>query len=308
MRSLGIDVGATNVKWVVLEAANGGRVLAEGSERTRGERGPQVVLRAFSELAHRLIAEHGIERIGLGLPGPLDLRRGRTVFLANMPGWKDVPVVQPLAAAAGLPVALVNDARAFTLGEFQLGAGRGASTMIGVTLGTGVGGGIIVNGQLLLDLNGTAGEIGHQTLEPSGPPCGCGNHGCLEQFASGPAIARAAGAETAEQVVEAARAGDAVAREALAHAGRYLGIGIANVVLTVAPEAVVIGGGVAEAGELILEPTRQELARRVKVMPVEQVRVVRAELGQRAGAIGAALWGAGVASAASFRQDNPAKT
>jgi glucokinase len=177
--------------------------------------------------------------------------------------------------------------------------------MVGFTIGTGIGGGVVVDGRLLLGMNGTIGELGHQAIVPDGPPCGCGSHGCLEALAAGPAIARAAGMATPEDVVDAARSGDRRAGAVLEQAGAYLGIGIANVVLTVGPERVVIGGGVAEAGELILRPARDELARRVTVMPLERISVLSAELGTGAGAIGAALWGARIGELAA-RHRGPA--
>jgi glucokinase len=294
--NLGIDVGGTNIKWVLL--ADDHHVLAEGEIATHADLGPDAVMRRIVDLAQTAASTHPVRRVGIGMPGPLDLERGRTVFLGNLPGWADYPVVDPLEAELELPVALINDARAFTLAELGLGAGAGARTMVGFTIGTGVGGGIVVDGQLLLGMNGTIGEIGHQTLDVDGPPCGCGNRGCLEQFAAGPAIARAAAMKTPEQVFEAARAGDRAARDVLARAGTYLGIGIANVVLAVGPERVVVGGGVAAAGELILEPARQEFRRRVTVMPLERIQIVPAALGPRAGAIGAALWGARAAGRA----------
>jgi glucokinase len=139
-------------------------------------------------------------------------------------------------------------------------------------------------------MNGNVGELGHQTLEPDGPPCGCGNHGCLEAFSAGPAIARAAGMASPELVVEAARAGNHKAAGVLARAGEYLGIGMANVAVVVAPERIVVGGGVAAAGDLLLEPARKEFARRLTVLPTDRIPIVPAELGLRAGAIGAAVW------------------
>lgn len=293
MRALGIDLGGTNVKWVVLDLAGEADVVAEGQAPTRAELGPAIALDRLAELGRHAAEKAGpIDRVGVGMPGPLDLERGRTVFLGNLPGWEDYPIVEPLEAKLGLPVSLINDARAFTLAELRLGAGRGCQTMVGFTLGTGIGGGIVVDGHLLMHFNGLVGELGHQTLVPDGPPCGCGNRGCLEQYAAGPAIAHAAGMASPELVFEAARAGDRGAIEALARAGAYLGIGIANVALAVGPERVVIGGGVAEAGDLILEPARAEMRRRLTVMPLDRIAVVRAELGPRAGAVGAALWGA----------------
>jgi glucokinase len=291
MQTLGVDLGGSSIKWIVLSA--GRELVAQGQIETQAERGPRHVLDRIVELARRTQTEHGdVEGIGLGMPGPLDLERGRAVFLANLPGWDDTPIVEPLAAAVGLPVALINDARAFTLAELELGAGAGVRDMVGITLGTGVGGGVVVGGQLLLGLNGNVGEIGHQTLVPDGPPCGCGNHGCLEAFASGPAIARDAGFATPEQVFEAARSGDRRASAALERAGAYLGIGIANILTCVGPERIVIGGGVAAAGDRILEPARRELHRRMRAVPLDRVDIVPATLGIAAGAIGAALWGA----------------
>jgi glucokinase len=298
VRVLGVDIGGTSVKWVVLETEPELRVAGEGQVTIERERGPGVALDGIAALARQLCAEDGgLDRLGLGMPGPLDLERGRTVFLGNFPGWEDYAVVAPLERDTGLPVALVNDARAFTLAELELGAGRGCSAMIGFTIGTGVGGGVVVGGRLLMHASGTVGELGHQTLEPDGPPCGCGNHGCLETFSAGPAIARAAGLATPELAVEAARSGDRRATAVLARAGEYLGIGMANVALAVGPERIVVGGGVAAAGDLLLEPARREFARRLTVMPAERIPVVPAELGVGAGAVGAALWAARAATA-----------
>ena len=151
-----------------------------------------------------------IQSLGIGVPGLYDPVAGATRFLVNMPGdWAGRPVAAPVAASLGIPVRLINDARAFGLAELRLGAGRGASSMVGLTLGTGVGGVIAVDGRVVLGHDGTAGEVGHQTIDPDGPPCGCGNNGCLEAFARADRIAAACGTATAEAAVEAARAGDA---------------------------------------------------------------------------------------------------
>jgi glucokinase len=191
-----------------------------------------------------------------------------------------------------LPVALVNDARAFGLAELRLGAARGASSMIGLTLGTGVGGVFAVDGRVHQGHDGTGGELGHQTIDPDGPWCGCGNRGCVEAYARADQIAAACGTPTAEDAVRAARAGDERARSGLADVGRYLGIGIANMITVITPDRVVLGGGVAAAGDLLFDPIRQEIARRVRTTSIEEVMVVAAELGTWAGAIGAALYGA----------------
>ena len=293
MRVLGIDLGGTNIKIAVLERGDPPRVLFEGSKETHAEHGPEVVLDRMAAAAREGIAAAGpVARVGVGCPGPLDMEGGRSLFMTNLPGWENQPIVAPLEERLGLPVALINDVRAYTLAEHQAGAGRGCTDMVCFALGTGVGGGVVVCGRLLLGLNGTAGELGHQTIDPDGPPCPCGSTGCLEQFVSGPAIARAAGTATAAEAIEAARAGDRVAAEAVEHAGAYLGIGIANVVLAVGSERVIVGGGVAEAGDLLLAPARREFARRNRVMPIERVSILRAALGPHAGAVGAGLWGA----------------
>ena len=230
------------------------------------------------------------------MPGLYDPAAGTTRFLVNVPGdWADRPVAGPVGAALGLPAVLINDARAFGLAELRLGAGRGASSMIGLTLGTGVGGVIAVDGRVHQGHDGTAGEIGHQTIEPDGPWCGCGNRGCLEAFARADQIAAACGTATVEEAIARARAGDARAIEGLAQIARYLGIGIANMIVVISPDRVVIGGGIAAASDLLLGPIRDELRRRVRTTSLEAVEIVTAELGTWAGAIGAAIHGAEMA-------------
>ena len=175
--------------------------------------------------------------------------------------------------------------------------------MIGLTLGTGVGGVIVVDGKVLHGHDGTAGEIGHQTIEPDGPWCGCGNRGCLEALARADQIAAACGTSTAEEAIGRARAGDVRATEGLARVARYLGIGIANMVTVISPDRVVIGGGIAAAADLLLDPIRDELRRRVKTTDLDEVEIVTAELGTWAGAIGAAIHGAEAAERQSATTD-----
>jgi glucokinase len=291
VRALGLDLGGTAIKACVLSIDMPVSILDQRRAETRAARGPEAVLDRVAALARGAIADAGpVESVGLGAPGPLDVEHGRSLFMPNLPGWTDVPVVAELERRLGLPVFLINDVRALTLAELELGAGRGCDDLVCFALGTGVGGGVVVGGRLLLGMNGTIGELGHQTVEPLGPQCRCGSRGCLEQYASGTAIAAAAGRASAKEVVEAARSGDACAREVLDRAGTMLGIGIANSTLVVGPQRVIVGGGVAAAGDLLLEPARRELARRNRMMPVERIEVVPAELGSAAGSIGAALW------------------
>jgi glucokinase len=292
---LGIDLGATNLKWVAVEHDDGDwTTLDRGQEPTRAADGAAAVVDQLVEVG-RIGTERwpGISSIGIGIPGLYDPVAGTVRFLVNLRGdWTGRPVARPVGAAIGLPVALINDARAFGLAELRLGAGRGASSLVGLTLGTGVGGVVAIDGRVHLGHDGTAGELGHQTIDPDGPSCPCGNQGCLEAFARADAIAEACGTETAEAAVSAAQAGDKRAIEGLATVGRYLGIGIANMITVITPDRVVVGGGLSAAGELLLIPIREELGRRVRMTSLDSVDVVIAELGTWAGAIGAAIHGA----------------
>jgi glucokinase len=242
----------------------------------------------------------------------LDLEKGLTLFLPNLPGqWREVPLADTLSkACGGLPVSLLNDVRAITLGEYTFGAGRGVDNMACYAIGTGIGGGIVVNGKLVLGIGGTAGELGHHTIDINGPRCGCGNYGCLEAFATAPAIA-SMGVKAVQQglttkiadlceydlnkitpklIAEAAEKGDEIANEIYQDAGHYIGTGIANVLVTIGPRRVVISGGVAAAGELLLVPIRETIKKRVFVMPQEEVTVLVGELGSDAGILGMAEW------------------
>jgi glucokinase len=298
-RHVGLDLGATNLKWCVVEHAGGDwRRLADGQVPTRvaaeTDLVPAAVTAQLAEVAVGAIAAWGpVASVGIGIPGLYDPAAGTTRFLVNLSGpWAEHPVAGPVAEAVGVPVFLINDARAFGLAELRLGAGRGASSMVGLTLGTGVGGVFAVDGRVHLGHDGTGGEIGHQTIDPDGPWCNCGNRGCLEAYARADQIAAACGTSTAEEAVRAAKAGDARARAGLADVGRYLGIGIANMITVISPDRVVLGGGVAAAGELLLAPIRAEIARRVTMTSLDEVALVTAELGTLAGAIGAAVHGA----------------
>ena len=300
-RHLGLDLGGTNIKWAVVEHdGRAWRIVDRDHVPTPTAEGPDVVVPRLASVGAEAIARSpGVTSVGIGVPGLYDPAAGTTRFLVNFPGpWAGRPVAGPVGAALDLPTALINDARAFGLAELRLGAGRGASSMIGLTLGTGVGGVIAIDGHVHQGHDGTGGELGHQTLDPDGPPCGCGNRGCLEAFARADRIAAACGTETADAAFEAARAADPRAIVGLALVGRYLGIGIANMITVINPDVVVIGGGIAAAFDLLRGTVEAELRERVRTTDLDRVRLVTAELGTWAGAIGAAIHGAEMAQAA----------
>jgi glucokinase len=287
-----LDLGGTNIKTVVLEAEGADlRAVSSATAPTHADRGPSAVVERLVELGLSAIIESGpVDGVGLGIPGLFDRVQGVAILLPNLPGsWAGVSLRGSLEDGLGAPVTLVNDARAFTLAEGRMGAGSGCSTLIGMTLGTGVGGGILVDGKLHLGAWGRAGEIGHQTVLPDGPICGCGNRGCLEAVAKADELARLGGRSTAEEVFSGVQKGDALCRAAVHTVAGYLGIGLANLVTVFGPERIVIGGGIAAAGDLVLDPIRDALRARVTLVPADQIEVVAASLGPAAGSVGAAL-------------------
>jgi glucokinase len=291
---VGLDLGGTNVKCAVVERGDGApRVVATDACPTDPGDGTEAVLERVAALGRRTVAPFGEPATaGLALPGHFDAARGTGGLLPNLGGdWAGRPVAAPVAERLGVPVALVNDARALTLAELRMGAGRGVADLVCLAIGTGVGGGVAIGGSVHLGL-GHAGEIGHTTVDPEGPSCGCGNRGCLDRMASADAIAADAGQPTARAAALAARAGEPASLAAFARAAERIGRVLAGAIVLLWPERVVVGGGVAEAGDALFAPLRAEIRRRACVAPVDRIAVVPAELGPHAGAVGAAFWAA----------------
>jgi glucokinase len=299
-RYLGLDIGGTNIKTAIIADDDGHgppgsriapAVVDTQTFATDGQAGPSAVVDQVCRIGHRIAAQFGgVRAAAVTLPGTFDPATGRAKVVPNLPGaWTGTPVRGPVAAALGVPTTLVNDARAFALAESLVGAARGLRTVVCVVLGTGVGGGVVIDGRLHGGVSGMAGEIGHQTVQADGPVCGCGNRGCAEALTSAAAFSRLGDRENPEQVYAAARAGDPVAQAAIEHIVRWLGIALANAHMLLAPDAFVVGGGIARAGDLLLRPLEREVRRRMTLDEPEHVRVLPAQLGPSAGAIGAAL-------------------
>lgn len=310
---LGIDIGGTSFT-IGSVAGDGSRVAVLRNEPTLAAGGADDVVARIVALARDVMrqteaAEAGSTCLGVGIgaPGPLDTERGIVHLTPNL-GWVNFPLRDRIQSALQLPAALDNDANCAVLGEWWMGAARGTRHALGITIGTGIGGGIIIDGRLYHGASDCAGEIGHASIDANGRRCKCGNDGCLEAYASGPAIARRAveaieaGAETslpqraggrldaitAQMVYEAAHEGDELAREVVNDTARFLGSGLSNLLNIFNPEVVVVCGGVTGAGDLLFHPLRREVARRAFKPAVAACRILPGEL-EAPGVYGAAL-------------------
>jgi glucokinase len=293
--SIGMDLGGTTFK--SLAVSRDGSILARIQAHTDVEGEPETVVQSMVEAIRRLQAEvstptRRLAAIGFGIPGILDLPAGIVRRSPNLPRWRNFDLRAALGHHLDVPITLENDANAAVLGEAWLGAGRGAAHFVMLTLGTGVGGGVIVAGNILHGCRGYGGELGHTVVDPNGPVCGCGSHGCLEQFASGTAIARLAtpyyGQTTAKQVAEAARRGEAHALQVYRDVGRYLGIGCASFANLFNPQLLVLGGAVANAFDLFIETMHATVRERTFAEIYDSLRIVPSECGTDAGGLGAA--------------------
>jgi len=313
---IGVDIGGTNLVVGVVPVA-GGPPAALRSRPTEPEADGDRAVAAIAEMADEVVTEmletKGASRedvvgVGIGCPGPLDLRNGSIVRTPNL-AWDGYPIRSRIAEALSLPAALDNDANCATYGEWWQGAGRGSDVLVGVTMGTGIGGGIVLGGKLLRGVGGGAGEIGHVTVQMDGRLCGCGNRGCLEAYASGSGIAARAregvregrasmllelvGGDatliTARTVSDAVSRDDAWAIEVMADTARILGAGLASLVNVLNPDVIVIVGGVTRAGERLFGPLREEIRRRAFPTLADACRVLPGELPpDTAGVVGAA--------------------
>lgn len=305
----GVDIGGTNLR-VGMVPFEGGPPAAVVQAPTRPNGDPATVVTRIVAMIRESMAgvdTEGVIGVGIGAPGPLDRDSGVVLETPNL-GWRNVPLRDMVASESGLPAVLDNDANCAAFAEWWIGAGRGADRLIGLTLGTGIGGGVVLGGEVYRGASDAAGEVGHMSVAFDGRPCACGSRGCVEAYASGPAIAaRAAegiarGAKstlsspveadpsriTAEAVCEAAVAGDHYATHVLTETARILGVALANLINLFNPEVIVIGGGVAAAGESLFKPLRAEAERRAFRSATAVCRIVRADFPGTGGVIGAA--------------------
>jgi glucokinase len=300
---IGVDLGGTNLRTALLSVD--GDILDKRKEPTHAADGwKRVVTRLVDNInQQREIAEQRgmhVMAAGVGAPGVIQMDKGVVVKSPNFPDWNNLPLRDELEKALGVPVVIENDANAAALGEQWRGAGCDINSMILLTLGTGVGGGIVLNNKIWQGADGMAGEVGHMTLIPDGRLCGCGNNGCLEMYASARGIVRSyrEASEktdvrqdsdvTSEMVYQAARNSDPVALSVMKEMGRLLGIGIANLINIFNPQMIVLGGGVKEAWDLFISATHEEIMRRAFQVPAERTKIVPSLLGDDAGMIGAA--------------------
>lgn len=311
-RYVGIDIGGTNIRAGVVD--EGGHILGEARRPALAEAGLRAAVGRAIEAAEEALQNAGltvadVAGLGAGVPGAHRSQEGITLYSPNFAESRGVPVLAPIRDALGLPAFMLNDVAVQTLGEHRFGAGRGYSHMVMITLGTGIGGGAIIDGELRVGYTEGFAEVGHMTIDPDGPYCDCGNRGCWEAIAARDAIVRRAvtriqsgrhtaiaemvdyrlGSITPALIGRCADQGDQVAMEVMAETGYYLGIGIANLIQLYNPQVLVIGGGIAQAGRLLFEPIARTVRARAHMVPASTCRIVPAQLGDDAGIIGGAV-------------------
>ena len=308
---IGVDIGGTNIKIALVDFD--GKIIYSNTTPTRAEMGYEAGVNNIKQAIKELMQETGadnksIEAIGFGLPGQIDYKAGIVKNLPNIPGWVNIPLAKIIEDEFSIPTRLDNDVRCAALGELNFGAGKDCQNLICITVGTGIGSGIVLNGKLVRGASNAAGEIGHIKMDMTGGPlCGCGDYGCFEAYASGPAIVTMAkeyisggksakykematdGIITPYVVAQAALQGDAVSVQIFKQMGKIIGTGLSSVINLLNPEKIIIGGGVADAGDILLEPIRKTILDRAMPIQAAAVEVVPAQLANTAGVIGASL-------------------
>ena len=308
---IGVDIGGTNIKIALIDFD--GKIIYSATTPTRAEMGYEAGINNIKQAIKDLMQETNatkdtIEAIGFGLPGQIDYKNGIVKNLPNIPGWTNVKLAKIIDTEFSIPTRLDNDVRCAALGELNFGAGKGCENLGCITVGTGIGAGIVLNGKLVRGAANAAGEIGHIKMEMNGGPlCGCGDYGCFEAYASGPAIVTMAkeyisggksakykemaadGIITPYLVAQAALQGDAVSIQIFKQMGKIIGTGLTSVVNLLNPQKIIIGGGVADAGDILLDPIRKTILDRAMPIQAKSVEIVPAQLANTAGVIGASL-------------------
>lgn len=310
--SIGVDFGGTNIVSAIVNCQ--GKIVSRLKVPTLAERGKEATIKRIIETIHKNIVQSTIVLddiigIGIGAPGPLDIKRGIINFAPNLPGWIDVPLKKKLKNEFNMKVVLENDANAAAWGERCFGAGQGVDNLVCFTLGTGIGGGIIIDGKIYHGNNYGAAELGHMTVNKNGPRCNCGNYGCLEAYSSATGIKNRIINRIEEgikseflnfdddklfeslrlkSIFEAARKGDKLTKDVVEEAISYLGIAIANIAIILNPEMVVLVGGITNEGDKLLIPLREEVKKRAFYSNYKSLKIVIGKLGGNAGVLGAA--------------------
>lgn len=310
---IGVDLGATNI--VCILSSRDGRIVTRDTRKTFGDKGKEKTISQIINSAKDVIREgerlgvstKSILGMGVGGPGPINSDEGVIYVAPNIPGWINTSLIKELKNEFDLPIFLENDANVAALGEWWLGAGKSVDNMVLLTLGTGIGGGIIINGGILHGIRHTAGEVGHMIIKENGLLCGCGNHGCFEAYASAKAVVNRTLTEirrgektmltdivknrpekiTCKLIYDTAKRGDNLCKKIVEDTVKYLGIGIANIVNIINPQMIVLGGGMAKAGDFLFDPVREYVKEHAFNAAMEGVKIVPAALGTNAGAIGA---------------------
>jgi len=310
---LGIDLGGSKILTAAVNSR--GEMLSSDESITPATEGREAVIQSIVESSHRVLKQAGVAiseiyAIGIGAAGISNPETGILFTSPNLPGWRDIPLRDIIQEKLGKKTFLTNDANAAALGEFYFGAARGTRNFIYITLSTGIGGGIVIDGKIYSGAIGAAGEVGHMTIDDGGPICNCGNRGCWETLASGTALAKEARhrikegvrtsileyAEgdvekvTAQTVHSAAEQSDSLAKELIARTGYYVGVGLANLINIFNPELIVIGGGLSNIGDMLLKPAFKTAGERAYKEAFQAVRFASAELGRNSGVLGAAAF------------------